>query len=186
MPVAKPAPRLEVILRMSECHRASREEQSLLVEADAAQAQLGVKSQLPVLMIQGGEVPTPTRRGHGQSALTPSHGGKDTGQGEKEGRKTGYRVGGSARRGNHTEQRPQPQSACWAPGRTLIFCLDCVFLIRPKSGSPTSHLWSSLQAAVPGGKVSKCLGNPKRWQKGKHRVLLFTGYQLLRLCRLLR
>lgn len=83
MPVAQPAPRLEVILRMSECHGASREEQSLLLEADAAQAQLGVKSQLPVLMIQGREVPTPTRRGHGQSALTPSHGGKDTGQWEK-------------------------------------------------------------------------------------------------------
>lgn len=57
MPVAKPAPRLEVILRMSECHGASREGQGLLTEADAARAQLGVKSQLPVLMTQGGESP---------------------------------------------------------------------------------------------------------------------------------
>ena len=70
--------------------------------------------------------------------------------------------GGSARRGNRTEQRPQPQSACWAPGGILIFCLDCVFLISPNSGSPSPHLWSSLRAAVPGGKVSKCLGNPKK------------------------
>ena len=72
MPVAKPTPRLEVILRMSECHGASREEQSLLLEADAAPAQLGVKPQLPALRIQGGEVPTPTRSGHGQNALIPS------------------------------------------------------------------------------------------------------------------
>jgi len=72
VPVAKPAPRLEVILRMSECHAASREEQSLLLEADAAPAQLGVKPQLPALRIQGGEVPTPTRSGHGQNALIPS------------------------------------------------------------------------------------------------------------------
>ena len=105
MPVAKPAPRLEVILRMSECHRASREEQSLLLEADAAQAQLGVKSQLPVLMIQGGEVPTPTRRGHGQSELTPSHGGKDVGQWEKEGRKTGNRLGGDQQEGGITQNK---------------------------------------------------------------------------------
>ena len=80
MPVPKPPPRLEVILRMSECHGASREEQSLLLKADAAQAQLGVKPQLPALKIQGGEVPAPTRSGHGQNVLFSSPVGKDTGK----------------------------------------------------------------------------------------------------------
>ena len=79
------------------------------------------------------------------------------GQWEKKEGRQGVGGGGSARRGNHTEQRPQPQSGCWAPGAMLIFCLDCVFLIRLNSGSPSPHLWSSLRAAAPGGKVSKCL-----------------------------
>lgn len=104
MPVAKPTPRLEVILRMSECHGASREEQSLLLEADAAPAQLGVKPQLPALRIQGGEVPTPTRSGHGQNALIPSLCPQGNGKRRKEDRVWG---GGISKKGeSHRTKAP--------------------------------------------------------------------------------